>query len=245
MNVLTKKSLSASFATLYRIQFYSFVRNVKPRSLKSGDMAQPQSSTGSKWTKVSKTSGDQIEEFLKSQDATNEVEEEIKLPQQEEVFDHTKFLQAEIRRQRTLKGLFEYYTQKKPEMDLINVCTALHQAITVYRAETGNHSEAELAKRAEVIDMINHLKARVNEMDNFTISNFLSNVAKMNVLDRKTVDTLVAKTLKNNIQLKEKPLTYITWTLGKLRVNNPEFLDMVAKSITQTVIFLFLRGKLS
>jgi len=232
MNFLSRKALKASFSSLYRTQFYSFVRNVKPRAPK---LAEPESST-SKWTKASSIPDKKVvEDFLKNQNGVEESDQEVSVPQ-EEVFDHNKYLQAEIRRQRTLQAVFDYYNMKKSEMDLINICTCLNQAVNLYRDENNRKNENELAKKPEVVEMINHLKSHAHEMDNFTVSNFLSNIAKMNVLDRKTVDILVNKTLHNNIQLNEKPLTYITWTLGKLKINNPDFLNMVAKRITQSVL---------
>ncbi len=235
MNFLSRKALSTSVASLYRVQFYSFVRNVKPRGPKFGE-SEP---VTTKWTKASSIPDKKVvEDFLKNQNGVEETEPEVRV-NQEEVFDHNKYLQAEIRRQKTLQAVFDYYNMKKSEMDLINYCTALNQAVNVYRDENNRKNESELLKKPEIIEMINHLKANANQMDNFTVSNFLSNIAKMNVLDRKTIDILVNKTLHNNIQLNEKPLTYIAWTLGKLKINNTAFLDMVAKRITQSVIILY------
>ena len=142
-------------------------------------------------------------------------------------------IQIDITRAATLDALLEYYKQNKNDFDIVNYCTCLDRAVKLhYKIEDKNVKK--LKEFDEIRDIVETLRAKIDEMNNFSLSNFLTNLTKIDLIDHNLVEKIVNTSLKNKTHFQEKPLAYITWALGKYRMKNIEFLDMVAdKVLTQ------------
>ena len=141
----------------------------------------------------------------------------------------------EILRTQTLEGLFNFYNDNRDNFNVINVCTCFNRAVQLMYS-TNKKAVPKLREKREIQQMVDHLKGKTEQMNGFTISNFLSNLAKLGLEDADLINKLVQRTLTSKIHHNEKSLTYITWALGRFKIYNEEFLNLVAKEFKDTVI---------
>jgi len=226
MNLLFRKNLSKTFSFLHRIQLSNFGRNAKMTPFKFAEIPNPKHMKASNTTLQSKTSGNEkevISDLKERSQRTNSYDQEN--------LTESQILQLEILRTQTMKNACDLYKEKRDQMNIINVCTCLNRAVTLGLKQ--NKGKEAVAKQIEIKEMIDYLRVNIDEMGDFTIANYLSNLAKLDILDREIVDKIVQKSIQNNIQFNEKSLSFITRALAKFNIKNQPFLDLVAKRITK------------
>lgn len=231
MNFIFKRNLRSSFAFLHKIQIANYGRNVKVKPFKSPEI----SNINTENTFQSKNV--QIDNQKDSNSMGKFQKKDYYFDKDQGNLNSNQILQLEILRTQDLASVFKIFTQKKSEMDVINVCTCFHRAVN-FGTKHGKGKD-HLTKQAEIKQMVEFLKNNIDKMIDFSIANFLSNAAKLEILDREMVDRIIKKTVQNNIQFNEKSLAFITWALAKLNMRNEEFLDLVAKRITNKVFFFY------
>jgi len=143
-----------------------------------------------------------------------------------------KLFQGEINRISSLNALNIYYKINKEKMDLVNICTCLDRAVDLsvknFQFTGTSHP---LTKQPEVDDMIKYLSDNINQMNEFAVSNFLSNLVKLGIFDQKLFDKLIQRILQNQHLFTQKALSYIVWGLARANIRNEQFLDMLVKRI--------------
>jgi len=150
--------------------------------------------------------------------------------------DRNKKIQMEILDTQSLASLFELYKNEKIKMNLVNLCTCLNQAVILSEKD---ELRRKIAERTEIKEIIEKMEADIPKMNEFTVSNFLSNLVKLELMDHNIGTKLIQRTLVNITKHNEKSLAYIIWGLAKFNIKDEEFLDAVAKRIITTVIFFF------
>jgi len=229
MSFFFRKNLSTTFSFLHRIQLSNFGRNVKAGPFQVPGMTNK------------KFDASQTKSIQKEKEAIVDFKEK---PQKKDYFEDmdqeplsdTKILQLEILRTQTLASVLDVFRGNKAKMDIVNVCTCFNRAVS-FGTKSGQ-SKDSLVNVAEIKQMIQFLKNNINKMNDFSIANFLSNLAKLELLDRELIDQVVQKTIQNNIQYNEKSLAFITWALAKLKIRNEAFLELVAKRILNPVTLI-------
>ena len=154
----------------------------------------------------------------------------------DELMTDNKVLQMKIVRIQTVEALLDFYRINKDNLDVINVCTCFNQVVQLAN-KSNKRSLANLKGKEEIQQMITSLKEKTEHMNDFTVSNFLRNLAKLDIADVDLINKLVQMTLENKIEPSELSITYITWALGRFNIMNGEFLDFVAKRFEDTVSY--------
>lgn len=234
MSFIFTKSLSKSITSLHKVPFYNFARNVKTKPIKFDSIVTPNFKTGSRTDSNFTESNKWSKDFGQNENervSNTQKRKQARMVDDRAELTENKILQMEILRTETVDSLLSFYEEHKANLDLINICTCFNRAVKL----TSKTNNSSLIKRREIKEMIDYLRLNIHKMNDFSISNYLSNLAKLNVLDNAIVDQLIKRTIQNNIHHNEKALTYITWALGKLKIKNDQFLDLVTKRITQSV----------
>ena len=154
----------------------------------------------------------------------------------DELMEDYKVLQTKIVRIKDVETLLAFYRNNKDNLDVINVCTCFNQVVQL-AYKNGKESLENLKGKEEIQQMITSLKENTDKMNDFTVSNFLKNLANIDITDVDLINKLVQMILENKIEPTQLSITYITWALGRFNIMNKEFLDFVAKRFEDTVSY--------
>jgi len=225
MNFLFKRTLNISPYFLHKTSFKYFSQISAPKKPHNGNNGN---------------NGNNVKVNVKPQNAQLP-KETARWTLDLEGFNKTEFdckmFQNEINRVPTLTSLFQFYESNKEKMDLVNICTCLDKAVdfTVKNFQITGSSHP-LSKREEVKDMIEYLSQNINKMNEFAVSNFLSNLVKLGIFNRALINKLIQRILENQAFYTEKSLSYIIWALARANIRNDKFLSLITKRILEKVI---------
>ncbi len=126
-------------------------------------------------------------------------------------------------------------------MDLINICTCLDKIVSSKAKELKlNETSQLIGKKSEVKEMLKYLSENIRKMNEFALSNFIYNLAKLGIKDKEGHNQqLVGKTLENLKDFSEKSLSYIVWALAKLQRKNEAILNQTVKKV---MVKIFIRN---
>ena len=230
MNFLFRKLNSKPFLLLQRLQIRTFVVNVKAKEPQLEKKSASYPFNVVKW----KTDANLIGNKKEKVDTQKESNEHSSEDGSDVWQSNNRLLQTRIISSQNINSLFAVYRENKHAMDLINICTCLDKIVKLNK---GSHKDtiSKILNEPETKEMIEYLKNNIENMNGFTTSNFLSNLAKLNLIDYEFLDNFVQRIFTHKIQLDQKSLGYIVWALAKCKVKNKELLDILAKEIKQTV----------
>ncbi len=146
--------------------------------------------------------------------------------------DETRLLQSQINKIQDTESILSFYQNNKTKMDLINICTCLDKIVSSKAKELKlNETLQSIVKKPEVKEMLKYLSENIRKMNEFALSNFIYNLAKLGIKDKDIINQLIYKILENQKDFSEKSLSYIVWALAKLQIKNEAILDQTAKKV--------------
>lgn len=221
MSFILRRSASAFFMRINNKSLYSFARSIrKPARMAEALDLQSTETLKQKDEATITLSDDEIQRFARKE--------------HEEFNAGDERIQLDITRTLNLNELLAYYKQNKNDFDIVNYCTCLDRAVKLHN-KIEDKNVKKLKDFDEIRDIVETLRTKVGEMNNFSLSNFLTNLTKIDFIDYNLVENIVNSSLKNKTHFQEKPLAYIAWALGKYKLKNIEFLDMVADKVIAAV----------
>ena len=148
--------------------------------------------------------------------------------------DYNVSINQTIQKTRKLKDLYELYDKKKSEFNTINYCTVLNHILELAKKDTNVNLEI-LSKKNEVQEIYQILRNKIADMNEFSFSNFLSNLTRLNIMDPEIIDLLIKKTLSNKIKHNENSLSYTIWSMAKYNIKNKQFFEYTKTFLMQKV----------
>ena len=155
----------------------------------------------------------------------------------DKVEDYNVTLNQTILKIRNISHLYDLYEEKNSEFNTINYCTILNHILELAKKDKNVDVES-LNNRKEVKEIYQILKQKIPEMNEFSFSNFLSNLTKLNIMDEEIINLLIKKILSNKIKYNENSLSYTIWNMAKYNINNKEFLEYTKGDLLEKVSYI-------
>jgi hypothetical protein len=151
--------------------------------------------------------------------------------------------QMHIKKCEDLPSLISIYQQRKEGFNLVNYLTTLNQAVKLRRNNSKKSStttgekglvHASILEITEVKEILLHLKNQIAKMNNFAMSNFLSNLAKLSFYDKDIVERICSKlegNTDNLIMMSSIAVSYLIWSFGRFQYKNENVLQKMHKTL--------------